>query len=112
MTTIIERNRSVIPACDVATLEQFEALVQQTADIPGIGGYKIGFELGLGYGLPRVVEIARKHTQKPLIYDHQKAGTDIPEIGSNFAGVMRRAGIEAAILFPQARTIPHSTIYI
>ncbi len=99
---VIEANRSVIPACDVATLEQFEALVQQTADVPGIGAYKIGFELGLGYGLSRVVEVARKHTQKPLIYDHQKAATDIPDTGRNFAQVMRRAGIDAVILFPQA----------
>lgn len=99
---IIEAGRSVIPACDIATIEQFEALVQQTADIPGIGGYKVGFELGLGYGLPRVVEVARKHTQKPIIYDHQKAATDIPDTGKNFAQVMKRAGIDTVILFPQA----------
>lgn len=100
--TIITKGRSVIPACDVETIEQFEALVKETADVEGIGAYKIGFELGLNYGLPRVVETARKHTQKPLIYDHQKAGTDIPDTGKNFARTMKKAGIDAVIFFPQA----------
>ncbi|MBS3076095.1 orotidine 5'-phosphate decarboxylase [Candidatus Pacearchaeota archaeon] len=99
---IITRDRSVIPACDVETLEQFEELVKQTADVDGIGGYKIGFELGLGYGLPAVVAAARKHTNKPIIYDHQKAGTDIPDTGRNYARVMKRAGVDAVIFFPQA----------
>ncbi|MDP2947817.1 MAG: orotidine 5'-phosphate decarboxylase / HUMPS family protein [Nanoarchaeota archaeon] len=99
---IIGRERSVIPACDVATLEQFEELVKQTADVEGIGAYKIGFGLGLRYGLPKVVEIARKHTNKPLIYDHQKAATDIPETGRDFAELNKEAGIDAVILFPQA----------
>ncbi len=99
---IIGRDRSVIPACDLDSLEQFESLVKQTADIDGIGGYKIGFELGLSFGLPEVVRVARRHTDKPLIYDHQKAGTDIPDTGRNFARVMKKAGIDTVILFPQA----------
>ncbi len=99
---IIERDKSVIPACDVETLEQFEELVKQTADVPGIGGYKIGFELGLGFGLPAVVAAARKHTDKPIIYDHQKAGTDIPDTGKNFARTMKKAGVDTVIFFPQA----------
>ncbi len=99
---IIEREKSVIPACDVETLEQFESLVKQTGNIEGIGAYKLGFELGLGYGLPKAVETARKHTNKPLIYDHQKAGTDIPDTGKNFARVMKKAGVNAVILFPQS----------
>lgn len=99
---IIERYRSVIPACDVPTLEEFEEIVKETADVEGIGGYKVGLELGLSYGLGRVVEVARKYTAKPIIYDHQKAGTDIPDTGKNFAEVCKRAGVDAVILFPQA----------
>ena len=99
---IINREQSVIPACDVETIQQFEKIVRETTDIDGIGGYKIGFELGLTYGLPFVVETARKYTIKPLIYDHQKAATDIPETGKNFARVIKKAGIDAVILFPQA----------
>ncbi len=99
---VIGRDRSVIPACDVETLEQFEDLVKQTADVDGIGGYKIGFELGLGFGLPAVVAAARKHTDKPIIYDHQKAGTDIPDTGKNYAKLMKRSGVDTVIFFPQA----------
>ena len=99
---VIGRDRSVIPACDVETLEQFEELVKQTADVDGIGGYKIGFELGLGFGLPAVVAAARKHTDKPIIYDHQKAGTDIPDTGKNYAKLMKRSGVDTVIFFPQA----------
>ena len=99
---IIGRDRSVIPACDVETLEQFEELVKQTANVDGIGGYKVGFELGYGYGVPAVVAVARKHTDKPIIFDHQKAGTDIPDTGKNYARVMKKSGVDAVILFPQA----------
>ena len=37
-----------------------------------------------------------------MIYDHQKAATDIPETGRDFAELNREAGIDAVILFPQA----------
>lgn len=99
---VIDRDRSVIPACDVSTLDEFEGLVRETADVDGIGGYKVGFELALGYGLGKVVQTARKHTAKPIIYDHQKAGTDIPDTGKNFADVCKKAGVDAVIFFPQA----------
>ena len=49
-----------------------------------------------------MVEIAKKYTSKPLIYDHQKGGTDIPDIGSDFADLVAGAGFNAVILFPQA----------
>ena len=99
---IINMDKSVIPACDVETIEQFEELVEETAEIEKIGGYKIGFELGLFYGLPKIVETARKYTSKPIIYDHQKAATDIPDTGKNFARTMKNSGVDTIILFPQA----------
>lgn len=101
-TTIINRDRSVIPACDVKTLQHLEDLVKATSEVDGIGAYKIGFELGLGYGLPDVVEAIKKNSDKPIIYDHQKAGTDIPDTGKKYARVLADAGVDATILFPQA----------
>lgn len=101
MKTIITQNRSLIPACDV-DIDKFKEIVRETCDIEKIGGYKIGFYLGLKYGLPKIAEIAKKFTKKPLIYDHQKAGTDIPDTGKLFARVCKDSGIDAVILFPQA----------
>ncbi|MGR3318514.1 MAG: orotidine 5'-phosphate decarboxylase / HUMPS family protein [Candidatus Anammoxibacter sp.] len=101
MHRIIKRDRSIIPACDVS-LGLYETIVKETADIDGIGGYKIGFVLGLTHGLPKVVEVARRYTDKPIIYDHQKACTDIPDTGAGFAKTCKDAGVDAIILFPQS----------
>ena len=98
---IVNRNRSIIPACDVSP-EKLEELVKVTANIDGVGAYKLGFVLGLSIGLPKAVEIIRNHSDKPIIYDHQKAGTDIPDTGKAFARVCKEAGVDAVIFFPQA----------
>ncbi len=102
MTTTIKEKKSVIPACDVATLEELENLVKAVDSVKGISAYKVGFSLALPYGLPAVVKAVRKHSKKPIIYDHQKAGTDIPDTGAQFAQACARAGVDAVILFPQA----------
>ena len=101
MTRIIQSDRSVIPACDVP-LEVYERIVKEIGDVEKIGGYKVGFFLGLDYGLPKVVELTRKYTDKPIIYDHQKAGTDIPDLGVKFVDICKKAGVDAVILFPQS----------
>ncbi len=92
--------RTVIPACDVP-FEDFEAIVEATADNPRIGGYKIPAHAGRK-GWERWVEAARKHTDKPLIYDHQKAGTDIPDTAGQFMRDLKASGMDAVILFPQS----------
>jgi orotidine-5'-phosphate decarboxylase len=101
MNMMIEQEKSLIPACDV-DLDRFELIVKETAHIPIISAYKIGFMLAMEAGLPKVCEAARRHTAKPLIYDHQKAATDIPDTGKAFMHVCKKAGIDAVILFPQA----------
>ncbi len=99
---LIKMKRSIVPACDMDEIKDFEALIKEVDSVKGVGAYKIGFELGLKYGLPAVVKAARKHTKKPIIYDHQKAGTDVPFTGEKFAKVCKGAGIDSVILFPQA----------
>jgi orotidine-5'-phosphate decarboxylase len=94
--------KSIVPSCDFDNLKEFEILVKETKDVFGIGAYKIGFELALSYGLDKVVKACRKHTDKPIIYDHQKAGTDIPFTGEKFAKVCAKAKVDSVILFPQA----------
>ena len=96
---IIQADRSVIVAADVEAA-MLPKLVENTCLVQGVGGYKLGFELGLEQGLSSVVAMVRDRTQLPVIYDHQKAGTDIPATGRAFARVCSKAGINAAILFP------------
>lgn len=94
--------RKVIPALDVADLDQVKKLIGTIAHEPIIYGYKVGFSLGLSYGLPKVVEAIKSLSDKPIIYDHQKAATDIPDTGKLFAKIMRNSKLDEVILFPQA----------
>lgn len=98
--SIIKLERSIIPACDVPNLEALEKLVRETCSVKGVGGYKIGFEVVIPFGMKKVVETIRHHTNLTIIYDHQKAGTDIPDTGEKFMKACK--GVDAVILFPQA----------
>lgn len=100
MGPIINKDRSIIPACDVESLERLRQLVEQTCYVEGIGAYKIGFELVIPYGLKETIQTIRDFTDLPIIYDHQKAGTDIPDTGIKFMKACK--GVDAVILFPQA----------
>ena len=97
---IIQRDRSIIPACDVS-IEKFVDIVKKTGNLEKVGGYKIPATAGRE-GWEIWVKTARKYTDKPLIYDHQKAGTDIPDTGENFMKAIKGAGFDAVILFPQS----------
>ena len=103
MTRIIDLDRSIIPACDVRTLSQLKKIVNVSREFPQVKAYKIGFSLGLRYGLPRIVSsIKKSHHGSIVIYDHQKAGTDIPKTAKEFAATLAHSGIDAAIIFPMA----------
>ena len=95
---IIKLSKSIIPSCDVSDLGKLKNLVKETCSVDGIGAYKIGLELVMRFGMPSVVESIKKFTNLPIIYDHQKAATDIPELGEKFAKAVK--GADAVILFP------------
>lgn len=97
---IIKLKKSIIPSCDVESLEKLDKLVKATCNVKGVGAYKIGFELVVPFGMEKVVKTIRKHTKLPIIYDHQKAGTDIPDMGLKFMNACKL--VDAVILFPQA----------
>ena len=96
----------IIPALDTIDLDAALRLVCRVAGRESVYGFKLGFALGLGHGLPETVRRIREWTDKPLIYDHQKAATDIPDTGALFGDVMRKSGINEVILFPH--TGPHT----
>ena len=97
---LIKLKKSIIPSCDVDSLEKLDRLVKSTCKVKGIGAYKIGFELVIPFGMKETVKVIRKHTKLPIIYDHQKAGTDIPDMGLKFMNACK--GVDSVILFPQA----------
>jgi len=99
---VIKYDRSVIPACDVKTMQDFRRLIEQTHDVEGVGAYKVGSILTIRYGLPTLVQTVHEFTDLPVIYDHQKAMTDIHDLGKDFATVVKESGVNALIGFPQA----------
>lgn len=95
----IPYDRSVIVAADVEA-DLLDQLIRSTYEVKGIGGYKVGLQLALTMGLPNTISAIKDFTSLPIIYDHQKAGTDIPPTGGTFAKICRQARVDAAILFP------------
>ncbi len=93
----------IIVAADVANHEDLRLLLTALKDIRGIVGVKVGFLLAM-QGLEKTVNIIRDilHDDVDIIYDHQKAGNDIPDMGIPFAGALKHAGVNGAILFPFA----------
>jgi len=96
----IKLKRSIIPSCDVPNLKILDKLVKETCKVKGVSAYKIGFELVIPFGIKEVIKTIRKRTQLPIIYDHQKAATDIPEMGEKFMKAIK--GVDYVILFPMA----------
>ncbi len=99
------KNRYLMPSMDMTDLGAAVSLARAVAESPHVSSFKFGFALGLSAGLPVAVRAFREFTKKPIVYDHQKAGTDIPDTGVLFAKTMQHAGINEAILFPQAGPI-------
>ena len=98
---LINQKRSIIPSLDVSSLDRALTIVKETAYVESVSAYKIGFSLALRYSLPKVVEeIKQICPNKPVIYDHQKAGTDIPDTGDDFMQICKSAGVDATIIFP------------
>jgi len=102
MGLITKDSNDIIIACDVKDIDTLEKLVYSTCDLDGVGGYKVGALLGLKFGLGNIVEKVGKACPLPVIYDHQKAMTDIPELGSDFVEIVKESGVKAMIGFPQA----------
>lgn len=92
----------VMVACDVDSIDVFKKIITETCSIEGIVGYKIGFSLALKYGLASLTSVVKEKSDLPVIYDHQKAGTDIPQMGEKFAETCFNGGVKGVILFPQA----------
>lgn len=92
----------IIPALDVESTEAVKKIVEATNGIDGVSGYKIGLSSVLRQGLAATVRGLRELTDLPLVYDHQKAGPDVPDMAGKFSRICKESGIDALILFPLA----------
>lgn len=93
--------KGIIVALDVADMHDLRLLLSAIKDVPGITGVKVGFLLAM-QDLSKVVKMIRVYLgdDVDIIYDHQKAGNDIPDMGAPFARCLGKAGVDSAILFP------------
>lgn len=100
---LFTKSYGIIPACDVNRLSELKTLVNETCSLDFIVGYKIGMQLVVNYGIRRVLGTVRSLTGLPIVYDHQKFGTDIPEICSGeILRTLKDAGVSGIIVFPQS----------
>ena len=104
MKRIIPMDKSVIVAVDVPDLGKVRMLAEAAKDVSGIGGFKFGFRLALRGILAEAIRIVKGECGPHMvtIYDNQKAGTDIPDLGKAFAEDLVYVGVDAGILFPMS----------
>ena len=96
------RHCGIVLAADVAGIPDLRRLAELAAEVPEVVGVKIGFSLALRHGLGSVVKAVRDVSGVAVIYDHQKAATDIPAMGPPFAAVCQEAGVQGVIFFPHS----------
>ena len=92
----------IVPALDLESLDEVCRVVQCTTDVEGVVAYKLGLTCTLRLGLTAAVEALRSITDLPIIYDHQKAGADVPDMAAKFTRTCKEAGVDGLILFPVA----------
>jgi orotidine-5'-phosphate decarboxylase len=98
----LRTSHGILIALDMESLDQMRRVVGQTTAIAGIVGYKVGLTATLRLGLGGAVAHLNSSTDLPLIYDHQKAGPDVPDMAPKFAATCKQAGVDGLILFPIA----------
>jgi orotidine-5'-phosphate decarboxylase len=99
---MFNRRYGLILSLDVSTIIEAENIARLSLKVDEIVGFKIGFTLWLRHGLTKVTQSLKNINPLPVIYDHQKAGSDIPQMGRVFAETCKDGGVDAVIFFPQA----------
>lgn len=102
MSEVFRGRSGLVPALDMATLEELERVVRATSGVEGVTGYKLGLTAVLRLGLAPAMERLRALTDLPILYDHQKAGPDMPDMAGKFTAICAEAKVAGLILFPVA----------
>lgn len=98
----LDRHVGLIPALDMESLDALARVVDATSQVDGVVGYKLGLTAVLRLGLFEAVRRIRALTDLAIVYDHQKAGPDMPDMGPKFVSLCREAAVDGLILFPIA----------
>ncbi len=94
-------NHGIIIEFNFSGIGKLEAVVEATNDLDFVVGYKVGAELAVTSGIKNIVGAVKKYTDLPVIYDHQKFGSDDPMFsGGSFLETLKDAGIDGLIIFP------------
>lgn len=97
---IFENVPSIIPSLDV-DIDSMKKILEEIGGLrKEIGGLKIGSLLVWRHGLNKVVEDVKTKSTAPIIFDAQKAGTDIPSIVEQQVELVAEAGVDAFIASP------------
>lgn len=97
----------LVVACDVPSLKTLETLILHLSTVTEVTAFKVGAAVALRYGVSAVVEVIRSLNDGAFIlYDHQKAGSDIPDTARELVATCALAGVDAVIVFPHSG--PHS----
>src|SRR5215469_11025306 len=98
----LRASHGILIELDMDSLDEMSRVVEQTSGISGVVGYKVGLTVTLRLGLSGAVRHLRASTDLPLIYDHQKAGPDVPDMAQKFSATCKEAKVDGVILFPLA----------
>lgn len=99
MSWPIKLDRSIIWAADVSDIDVFDDILAALEGVEGLEAVKVGLSLVDRYSLGEVVGCLHDVGLK-AIWDRQKGGTDIPDMGKIFAELALEAEVDAVILFP------------
>lgn len=98
---LFKLNHGIVISCNFREFQKLEEMVKSTSNLSFVAGYKVGMELVIRSGLGKVVSSIRKFTDLPIIYDHQKFGSDVPEIyRKSLFETIKSSGIDALIIIP------------
>jgi orotidine-5'-phosphate decarboxylase len=100
--SMFDRERGLIVAADVSSMAELSGLVEVCAESREVAAIKLGAILALRFGLPAIVAAVRSVSSIDVIYDHQKAGTDIPPMGQPFMEACFDSGVRSVIVFPHS----------
>src|SRR6056297_531051 len=79
----------IVPALDSPDLDEVRRVVEASTGVEGVVAYKLGLTMVLRYGLAEAVRVLREVTELPILYDHQKAGPDVPDMAGKFCALAR-----------------------